>query len=98
MLLGVSSVVNFAFAFIVTTTFLSIESSMKNGFIFGLYAIVVGIGLLFAFSGIPETKAKTVNQINHDIDLLPWWTYGTNDKEENGPMVTTQEFAEVHID
>jgi hypothetical protein len=99
MLLGVSSLVNFAFAFIVTTTFLSIESSIGNGFVFGLYAISVGIGLLFAFCGIPETKAKTVDQINHDIDLLPWWTYSTKDKEEeNGPMLTTQEFVEVHID
>jgi Sugar (and other) transporter len=95
MSLGVSSVVNFAFAFIVTTSFLSIESSIGNGFIYGLYAIIVGIGLLFAFYGIPETKAQTVHQINHEIENLPWWTCRTED-EENAPMLT-EELANVNI-
>lgn len=95
MSLGVSSVVNFAFAFIVTTSFLSIESSIGNGFIYGLYAIIVGIGLLFVFYGIPETKAQTVHQINHEIENLPWWTYRTED-EENAPMLT-EELANVNI-
>ena len=58
-------IVDFAIAFPVIISFLSIESSVGIGFIFALHAIIAGIGLLFAFCCIPEIRAMTVDEKDH---------------------------------
>lgn len=63
-----------------------------------MYAIIVGFGLLFAFYGIPESRAMTVDDIDRAIPQMLWWASDTTSEHQAGPMLATQAFVEVVTD
>lgn len=71
--LGISTVINFGSAIVVTSTFLSMQSALGNTALFGSYLFVSVVGFLFALTAIPETKEKSVEQINAELGRMLWW-------------------------
>ena len=67
--LGVSTVVTYLAASLVTSTFLSARQYTGPAIVFALYGLVTVAGLVFAILAIPDTAQRTHYEI--DRDLLP---------------------------
>ena len=61
--MGVATCTNWIFNFIVTVTFLNLIHLLGKSGTFWLYAIVGIIGLIFVIKKIPETKGKSLEEI-----------------------------------
>ncbi|KAL7579455.1 hypothetical protein ACA910_014115 [Epithemia clementina (nom. ined.)] len=71
--LGASTIINFGAAVLVTSTFLSMQSAMGNTALFGCYLCVSILGFVFALTAVPETKEKSVEEINEVLASMLWW-------------------------
>ena len=71
--LGASTVLTFIAAIFVTSTFLELQSALGSAFLFGCYLLVSVVGLVFVLIAVPETKGKTVEQIDKDLGRMVWW-------------------------
>jgi sugar porter (SP) family MFS transporter len=74
--MGVATVANWGANLVVALTFLSLMAAIGRSFTFWFYAVVTAIGLVFAWYYVPETKGKTLEQIEahwragrHPLDL-----------------------------
>jgi sugar porter (SP) family MFS transporter len=60
-------VANWGMNFIVSLTFLSLLQALGSGITFWLYAAVCILGVLYAVFLVPETKGKTLEQLERDF-------------------------------
>ncbi|MBF4616230.1 sugar porter family MFS transporter [Curtobacterium sp. VKM Ac-1376] len=60
-------VANWGMNFIVSLTFLSLLQALGSGITFWLYAAVCVLGVLYAVFLVPETKGKTLEQLERDF-------------------------------
>ncbi|MSS45198.1 sugar porter family MFS transporter [Cutibacterium sp. WCA-380-WT-3A] len=59
--------VNWTMSFIVSLTFLSIFNALGGAVTFGIYALVALALVVFAFTVIPETKGKSLEEIEREF-------------------------------
>jgi MFS family permease len=74
--LGANTIVTYVCAAIVTYTFLTSQELFGSTFVFGFYLIVTCLGFLFAYTAIPDTGGKTVEEIENDLKGMLWWKAG----------------------
>ena len=60
---SLSGTLNWSLAFIVTKTFSNLVSAIKIGPTFWLFSVMTMIGGVFVFMLVPETKGKSLNDI-----------------------------------
>ena len=61
------TVANWSFNFLVSFTFLSLTTSIGKDWTFWLYAIVGVAAFVFFLLKVPETKGKTLEQIEQEL-------------------------------
>jgi hypothetical protein len=94
--LGANTIVTYMCAAVVTYTFLSAEEIFGSTFVFGFYLIVTCLGFLFAYTAIPDTGGKSVEEIENDLKAMLWWKAGrvhlvdSGDGGEVTPLATFQ--------
>jgi len=71
--LGISTIVTYLCASMVTNTFLTFLSEIGASATFATYGLLNAVGIAFAFVGIPETDGKTVEQIDVSLREMWWW-------------------------
>lgn len=71
--LGASTIVTYLCAAVVTYTFLSAQEIVGPSVVFAFYLLVTCLGLVFAFAAIPDTKEKSVEEIEDDLGRMLWW-------------------------
>ena len=71
--LGVSTIVTYACAAIVTYTFLSATAWVGSSVLFSCYLLMTCIGFLFAYMAIPDTGGRNPEGIDTDLDQMVWW-------------------------
>ena len=65
--MALASCSNWAFNFIVSSTFLTLVSAMGIGHTFYLYAFLTFLGLVFCYYLIPETKGISLEEIEENL-------------------------------
>ena len=60
---AIATAFNWASAFIVSQVFLSLIGAIGNSFTFWLFALFCGVGWAFVFYRVPETKGRSLEQI-----------------------------------
>lgn len=94
--LGANTIVTYLCAAFVTSTFLSSQELFGSTFVFGFYLIVTCLGFLFAYTAIPDTGEKTVEEIEYDLKGMLWWKAGCEHMSDSGaggeviPLATFQ--------
>jgi MFS family permease len=73
--LGVSTIVTYLCASLVTRTFLMAQSWMGPSKVFACYLLVTVMGIVFSFMAIPDTGDKTLEQIEVTLRGMPWWRF-----------------------
>ena len=73
--LGVSTIVTYLCASVVTRTFLSAQSVLGPSKVFALYFVVTVMGITFSYLGVPDTGGKTVDQVDSSLQNMPWWRF-----------------------
>ncbi|XP_030372317.1 facilitated trehalose transporter Tret1-2 homolog isoform X2 [Scaptodrosophila lebanonensis] len=58
---------NWVLAFLVTKTFTNLNAWLGNGGTFWLFAAITVIGVVFVFFAVPETKGKSLNEIQAEL-------------------------------
>jgi MFS family permease len=71
--LGVSTIVTYACAAIVTFTFLSASALVGSSILFSCYLSITCIGFLFAYLAVPDTGGRNPDGIDLDLDRMIWW-------------------------
>jgi MFS family permease len=71
--LGASTIVTYAAAAFVTSTFLSTQERFGSSVVFGVYLLITCTGVLFAYAAIPETKGRSEEEIATDLSTMLWW-------------------------
>jgi len=71
--LGFGTIVTYMSAAMVTYTFLSAQDWIGPGRVFAIYLLVTCLGILFAYTAIPDTKEKSVEEIRLSLDRMLWW-------------------------
>lgn len=65
--MGVATMTNWSFNLIVALTFLLLVESLGPSYTFWLYAVVSISSLLFSYSLVPETKGRTLEEIDDEM-------------------------------
>lgn len=60
---SIAGTTNWLLAFVVTKTFVNLKAALGNGETFWLFSGITVIGLVFVFFFVPETKGKSLNEI-----------------------------------
>jgi MFS family permease len=71
--LGISTIVTYACAAIVTYTFLSATAWVGSSVLFSTYLFITCTGLIFAFLAIPDTGGRNPDGIDAALDHMVWW-------------------------
>jgi MFS family permease len=71
--LGMSTIVTYICAALVTYTFLSSSAMVGSSVVFSIYLLITSIGLIFAFFAIPDSGGRSAQQIDQDLDAMTWW-------------------------
>ncbi|KAM7357345.1 solute carrier family 2 member nebulosa isoform 2-T3 [Cochliomyia hominivorax] len=58
---------NWVLAFIVTKTFVNLKEALGSGETFWLFAGITVVGFIFVFVFVPETKGKSLNEIQDEL-------------------------------
>ena len=69
--MSVSTVVNWAANFLVAATFLSLAGAITRQGSFYLYAVLGVLAVVFFARRVPETKDRTLEQIQHELTDEP---------------------------
>lgn len=59
---------NWVLAFIVTKTFVNLKEALGSGPTFWLFAGITVVGAIFVFVFVPETKGKSLNEIQQELE------------------------------
>jgi len=86
--LGISTIVTYCAAAIVTRTFLPISEWLGYSFVFGGYASICMMGIIFAYLAIPETGDRSMEQIESALEHMSFWGRSPK-KDEEGDIITT---------
>lgn len=90
--LGFSTILNFASAILVTSTFLSMQSALGSTVLFAFYLFITLLGMLIAIIGVPETKEKSVRDIDLQLDhMILWRRFSNRESEEHLSLGEFQE-------
>jgi MFS family permease len=81
--LGLSTIVTYTSAAVVTRTFLPMSEWLGYSFVFGGYAVITIVGMIFAYSAIPETGDRSLEQIEATLDDTRFWGCGKKMNEES---------------
>jgi hypothetical protein len=73
--LGVSTIVTYGCAALVTRTFLDAKKVMGPSKVFAIYCIITILGIIFEYLAIPDTGEKSVEQIDQALSGLYWWRF-----------------------
>ncbi|XP_054731972.1 facilitated trehalose transporter Tret1-2 homolog isoform X1 [Anastrepha obliqua] len=65
---SIAGTTNWILAFIVTKTFKDLKESMGSGQTFWLFSGITVIGAVFVFFVVPETKGKSLNEIQAELE------------------------------
>ena len=65
--MSVSTVVNWAANFLVAATFLTLSGAITRQGTFYLYAAIAVLAFLFFLTKVPETRGRSLEQIQHDL-------------------------------
>ncbi|XP_023167618.2 facilitated trehalose transporter Tret1-2 homolog isoform X2 [Drosophila hydei] len=64
---SIAGTTNWVLAFVVTKTFKNLNDSLGSGGTFWLFAGVTIVGVIFVFLAVPETKGKSLNEIQMEL-------------------------------
>ncbi|KRF85118.1 facilitated trehalose transporter Tret1-2 homolog isoform X2 [Drosophila virilis] len=64
---SIAGTTNWVLAFVVTKTFKNLNDGLGNGGTFWLFAGVTLVGVIFVFLAVPETKGKSLNEIQQEL-------------------------------
>ncbi len=67
--MALSTGISWACAFIVVQLYPIMEASIGTGIAFGIFAFLMLVACLFIAFFIPETKGKTLEEIQHELKL-----------------------------
>jgi MFS transporter, SP family, galactose:H+ symporter len=87
--LGTSTIVTYLCAWLVTSTFLSMQSAIGAPTVFAIYGIVTLLGMVFAYLAIPDTGNKSAEEIDEDLKQMWWWRQRELVRDEFNVSVTT---------
>jgi Sugar (and other) transporter len=73
--LGVSTIVTYCCAALVTRTFLSAQTVLGPSKVFAIYCIITVFGIIFEYLAIADTGEKTVEQIDEALGAMYWWRF-----------------------
>ena len=68
--MGIATMANWGFNLVVALTFLLLVQSLGAASTFWLYAVVSIAALVFSYRAVPETKGRTLEEINEQWDSL----------------------------
>jgi Sugar (and other) transporter len=80
--LGLSTILTYISAAVVTRTFLPATEWCGISCVFLAYAIITIVGIIFAFLAIPETGDRSLDQIETALDDMRFW--GCDSKKKKG--------------
>jgi sugar porter (SP) family MFS transporter len=66
--MSVATIANWAANFVVTISFLTLLSAIGGSGAFGLYAFLTVVALVYFWVMVPETKGRSLQQIERDLD------------------------------
>ncbi len=98
--LGYSTIISYMCGALATETFLHAQSMLGPSFVFGIYCIITVAGAMFAYLAIPDTGAKTVEEIDESLSRMYWWKYSAislsqNDEDGMDGASTTSSVSEM---
>lgn len=64
---SIAGTTNWLLAFIITKTFKNLNEGMGSGGTFWLFAGLTALGVFFVFFFVPETKGKSLNEIQQEL-------------------------------
>ncbi|ALC44659.1 CG10960 [Drosophila busckii] len=64
---SIAGTTNWILAFVVTKTFENLKQGLGNGGTFWLFAGLTVVGVVFVFLAVPETKGKSLNEIQQEL-------------------------------
>lgn len=73
--MGVSTIVTYCCAALVTRTFLSAKKVLGPSKVFAIYCIITIFGIIFEYLAIPDTGEKSVEQIDEALGGMYWWRF-----------------------
>lgn len=79
---------NWGLAFLVTSTFDALNKSIGRGETFWLFSVFCFLGVLFVFFFVPETKGKSLNE----IQLMLAGEKAVNSEPGNGTGTSDSKF------
>ena len=95
--LGYSTIISYMCGAISTETFLYTQSLLGPSFVFGIYCVITVAGALFAYLAIPDTGAKTVEQIDESLSRMYCWKYSgvalSQNDDECGDTIPASEMV-----
>ncbi|XP_036326067.1 facilitated trehalose transporter Tret1-2 homolog isoform X2 [Rhagoletis pomonella] len=65
---SIAGTTNWALAFLVTKSFVNLSDSLGKGQTFWLFSAITIIGVFFVFFIVPETKGKSLNEIQAELE------------------------------
>jgi MFS family permease len=71
--LGTSTIVTYFCAWLVTSTFLSMQSAIGAPTVFVIYGSITLLGIAFAYLAIPDTGNKSAEEIDDELKQMWWW-------------------------
>lgn len=98
--LGTSTIVTYFCAWLVTSTFLSMQSAIGAPTVFIIYGSITLLGMIFAYLAIPDTGNKSAEEVDDELKQMWWWrqrelvpdefdTSDTNDDDGNNATELT---------
>lgn len=66
---GMAILVNWSLAFVVTMFFPIMNSSLGEHYTFYIFSAIMGLGTCFVYLFVPETRGKTLSQIQDELNL-----------------------------
>jgi MFS transporter, SP family, arabinose:H+ symporter len=90
--LGISTVVTYLCAAIVTYTFLSATAWVGSSILFSFYFLITCFGFVFAYLAIPETGGLNPQGIDNELDRMIWWQ-----KQQQGNSIGSMNMANTAL-
>jgi hypothetical protein len=95
--LGISTIVTYLCASLVSSTFLTSQEKFGIAMPFAIYGIITAIGTVFVYMAVPDTGGKNSDEIRQDLDQMWWWKSSSNNSRQTarrrGDQRTDQKLA-----
>eukprot|EP00559_Dactyliosolen_fragilissimus_P002988 CAMPEP_0184864214 /NCGR_PEP_ID=MMETSP0580-20130426/14136_1 /TAXON_ID=1118495 /ORGANISM="Dactyliosolen fragilissimus" /LENGTH=602 /DNA_ID=CAMNT_0027362907 /DNA_START=112 /DNA_END=1920 /DNA_ORIENTATION=+ len=89
--LGLSTIITYVSASIVSYTFLSVQSKFGSSIPFSIYFGLTSLSLIYAFVSIPDTGERSPKEIEVEMDTMWWWRRSSylEESDKLSTVVTT---------